>query len=94
MNSLERIKAAVSFGRPDRVPVIAQVFGHSAVLAGVPLIDYVKDGGQLAHCQLKALEHYGYDAVFALMDACVETEALGSSLVYREDMYPYVERTR
>ncbi len=92
MNSLERIQAAISFGRCDRVPVIAQVFGHAAVLAGVPLGDYVRDGELLARCQLKALAHYGYDAVFALMDAAVETEAIGSRLAYRCDMYPYVER--
>lgn len=92
MNSLERIQAAVSFGKPDRVPVIAQVFGHAAVLAGVPLGEYVRDGELLARCQLQALARYGYDAVFALMDTNVETEALGSRLAYRADSYPYVER--
>jgi uroporphyrinogen decarboxylase len=92
MNNLERIEAAVRFGKPDRVPVIAQVFGHAAALAGVPLGEYVRDGELLARCQLRALERYGYDAVFALMDTSVETEALGSRLAYRADSYPYVER--
>ncbi|MBF0505549.1 MAG: uroporphyrinogen decarboxylase family protein [Nitrospirae bacterium] len=91
MNSLERIKAATSFVIPDRVPVIAQVFGHAAVLAGVPIGKYVRDGDLLARCQLKALAHYGYDTVFTLMDSGVETEAVGSRLRYRSDMYPYVE---
>jgi len=91
MNSLERIQAAVSFEKPDRVPVIAQVFGHAASLAGVPLGDYVRDGELLARCQIKALEHYGYDAVFALMDVNVETEAVGSVLTYRADQYPIVK---
>ena len=40
MNSLERIAAAVAFQATDRVPVIAQVFGHAATLAGVALDDY------------------------------------------------------
>jgi uroporphyrinogen decarboxylase len=92
VNSLERIQAAVSFGKPDRVPVIAQVFGHAAVLAGVPLGEYVRDGELLARCQLQALARYGYDAVFALMDTSVETEALGSRLDCRADSYPYVEQ--
>lgn len=92
MNSLERIQAAVSFGKPDRVPVIAQVFGHAAVLAGVPLGEYVRNGELLARCQLQALARYGYDAVFALMDTSVETEALGSRLACRADSYPYVEQ--
>ncbi len=90
MNSIERIRAAVNFQPPDRVPVIAQVFGHAAGLAGVALGDYVRSGELLANCQIQALKHYGYDAVFALMDANVETEAAGSVLTYRADQYPSV----
>ena len=91
MNNINRINAAVSFETPDRVPVIAQVFGHAAVLTGVALGDYVRDGELLARCQIKALKHYGYDAVFAVMDVNVETEAAGSALVYRADDYPFVK---
>jgi uroporphyrinogen decarboxylase len=90
MNSVERIKAAVNFQPPDRLPVIAQVFGHAATLAGVPLGDYVRSGELLAHCQIQALKHYDYDAVFALMDTGIETEAAGSVLTYRSDQYPSV----
>jgi uroporphyrinogen decarboxylase len=72
------------------LPVIAQVFGHTAILAGKTIGDYVKSGSLLADCQLGALERYGYDAVFAVMDVNVETEALGSGLVYRSHDYPYV----
>ena len=90
MNSIDRIKAAVNFMAPDRVPVIAQVFGHAAVLSGMDLAEYVKSGESLARCQIKALRHYEYDAVFALMDTSVETEAAGSILTYRTDRYPTV----
>jgi len=82
--------AAVNFAAPDRVPVIAQVFGHAAAAAQVPLDDYVRSGDLIARCQIKAWERYGYDAVFALMDVCVETEALGSKLIYRRNQYPDV----
>jgi uroporphyrinogen decarboxylase len=91
MNSMERIKAALDFGKPDRVPVIAQVFGHAAVLAGISLRDYLQDGELLARCQIQALKRYGYDTVFALMDTSVETEAVGSTLTYPPDQYPYVK---
>ncbi len=90
MNSFDRIMSAINFGIPDRVPVIAQVFGHAAIVEGVPLGNYLKDGEVLARCQLKALDRYGYDSVFALMDTSVETEAVGSRLAYRSDNYPYV----
>ncbi len=90
MNSLERVVAAVRFEEPDRVPVIPQVFGHAGVMAGVPIDEYVRDGGLIAACQMKILETYGHDAVFSVMDANVETEALGSDLDYRKGQYPVV----
>jgi uroporphyrinogen decarboxylase len=91
MNSRERIMTAVAFGRPDRVPVIAQVFGHAAAVAGVPLERYIRDGELLARCQLEALERYRYDAVFTVMDVNVETEAMGSLLKYRRNQYSTID---
>ena len=90
MNSLERIAATIQFLEADRVPVMPQVFAHAARLTGVSVDDYVRDGATLAQCQLSALKHYGYDAVFSVMDVNVETEAIGSALVYRKDRYPVV----
>ncbi len=91
MNSLERVQAAISFQKTDRLPVIAQVFGHAAIRSGVKLSDYLRSGELLAQYQIEALEHYGYDAVFALMDTSVETEAIGSQLTYPDHQYPFVK---
>ncbi len=87
MNSIERITAAINFEKPDRIPVVAQIFGHAAVLAGMPLGEYLCDGKKNAECQINALERYGHDAVFALMDVNIETEAVGSRLKYAENDY-------
>ncbi len=92
MNSLERVASAIRFEEPDRLPVIAQVFGHAAVVSGVALDAYVQDGELMARCQIKALEKYRYDAVFTVMDVNVETEALGSVLRYNKGRYPVIER--
>jgi uroporphyrinogen decarboxylase len=92
MNSLERIAATLKFQKTDRVPVIAQVFAHAGSLAGVPVDDYVRDGETLAQCQLKALRHYGYDAVFTTMDVNVEAEAVGAIVRHRKNQYPVIER--
>lgn len=90
MNSLERIRAAISFAPVDRTPAVPQVFGHAAALAGVALGNYLRDGALLARCQIEARERYGHDIAFAFMDLCVETEAAGSILQYRENQYPDV----
>jgi uroporphyrinogen decarboxylase len=81
----------MDFKPTDRLPVIAQVFAHTAVVAGKTIQEYVTSGCQVAECQIKALERYGYDAIFAVMDVNIETEALGSRLVYRPNDYPYVK---
>lgn len=90
MTSLERIWRTLNFKQADRVPVIAQVGGHAAILGGRRLIDYLLSGEVAACAQIDALKHYGYDAVFAIFDACVETEAAGSTIVFRDDIYPAV----
>ena len=91
MTGLERILAAVHFTPSDRAPVIPQIFGHAARIAGGPLDRYLTDATVLAQCQIAALERYRHDAVFALLDVNVETEALGSRLRFPEDGYPSVE---
>ncbi|MCP4108965.1 MAG: uroporphyrinogen decarboxylase [Desulfobacteraceae bacterium] len=91
MNSIERITAAVTFQKSDRIPVIAQIFGHSALISGHNLSEYVNSGEIAAKCQINALKRYGYDAVFAIFDTCIETEAAGSHILYREDLYPAVQ---
>ncbi|WP_303903512.1 uroporphyrinogen decarboxylase family protein [Thiohalomonas denitrificans] len=92
MNGLERVMAAVRFQPTDRLPVVPQLFGHAAVLAGIKLVDYLHDGALLARCQLSAEARYGHDAVFAFMDLSVETEAVGSTLLYRDELYPDVAK--
>ncbi len=87
MNSLERTIAAINFNKADHVPIIAPVFGHAAYFSDILLDKYLQDGKQLAQCQIQALEYYNYDAVFALMDVNVETEAMGSVLKYEHDSY-------
>ena len=90
MNSLERVRATVAFEKADRAPVIPQIFAHAAVLCGVPIADYLRDGALLAHCQIEAVRRYGHDAVFAFMDATVESEAMGSLIRYHREQYPEV----
>lgn len=90
MNSLERIAAVVKFKKTDRPPVIPQIFGHAAVFNGVPLVDYLRNGEKLASCQLAAQRYYGHDAVFVFMDACLESEAMGSTLTYTAEQYPAI----
>ncbi|MBF0169707.1 MAG: DUF4445 domain-containing protein, partial [Nitrospinae bacterium] len=90
MNGLERVRAVIRGQPTDRPPVIPELFGVTAVLAGVPVRSYFTDAEVLARCQLDARARFGHDALFAMADLCVEAEALGSRITFPEGNYPHV----
>ena len=47
--------------KPDRVPVIPFVFGHTALMCGQPLARVYDDAAQSFRCQVLCQEMYGYD---------------------------------
>ncbi len=93
MNGRQRILAAAARRPVDMLPVMPQIFGHAAVLAGIPLADYLGDGELVATCQVAAWRHYGHDAVFGFLDAAVETEAMGAEIAAKPGCYPHVVRS-
>ncbi len=94
MNSLKRVQSVVRFLQADRPPVIPEVVGVTATLNGVAPREYAKSGEVIAQCQLSAQKMIGYDCLFAVADLCVEAEALGSTVVFPDDNYPYVTEPR
>ena len=92
-NSLDLIKDTIKFEQTDRVPVIPQIFGHSAILTGHSIYElHVTDSEIQAQSQIEALNFFGGNAVFSAFDASIETEAIGSELEYHTDNYPDVNR--
>ena len=61
MTSPERMTALMKGERPDRVPVIPFVFGHTALVCGEPLASVFDDAAQSFRCQVLCQEMYGYD---------------------------------
>src|SRR6266540_2525141 len=85
MDAVERIRRTVAFERCDRPPVVAQVFAHAAVALGRTMEDYLTSAAVAADCQISAQGHYGYDAVFAVLDLTLEAEALGGEVQSRSE---------
>jgi uroporphyrinogen decarboxylase len=92
VRALERIRRTLRAEPCDRAPVVAQLFGHAARVAGRTLDDYLSSGAVAARCQLEAWRHYGHDAVFAVLDLTLEAEALGAGVQRRAGLYPAVIR--
>ena len=61
MTSAERMGAVMRGEKPDRVPVIPFVFGHTALVCGQPLARVYDDAAESFRCQLLCQEMYGYD---------------------------------
>jgi len=93
MTSLERVMAVVDFKKTDRIPVINEIGGATAVLEGKSIKEYVQDGEVLAECQIAAQKFFEYDTVIAFSDLCVEAEAIGCELFFPEDNYPHITTT-
>jgi len=92
MEALERIRRTVAREPCDRPPVIAQVFAHAARACGRSVQDYLSSASVAAACQLEAQAHYGYDAVFAVLDLTLEAEALGGEVRSCGVGYPAMAR--
>ncbi len=91
MKPIDRVRSVIRFQKADRPPVIPELIAVTATMAGVSPKEYVRSGQLIAECQLDARRKIGHDALFAMADLCVEAEALGCSLNFPEDNYPYVK---
>jgi uroporphyrinogen decarboxylase len=85
MNGHQRIRAALSGGRPDRVPVMLHNFLLAAREAGVSQRRFREDPGAIASSFVRAVETYGYDGVLVDVDTVTLAEALGVNVDLPED---------
>jgi uroporphyrinogen-III decarboxylase len=91
IKGMERIKKAGE-GKPDCVPVYAQMSHHSARIAGEKTYNFYTDAETFLRCELQADEFYGLDAPTIHYDCYnIEAEALGAKLVYPENEAPMVD---
>ena len=90
MNSLERIRATLSGGPADRVPVFPLIHTSTARWAGVPISRYASDPAVMADCLASAQQRIGYDGIHVSLNVTVEAEALGSPIEQPYDEPPRV----
>lgn len=85
MNGFERIRAALSGSRPDRVPVMLHNFLMAAREAGFSQRRFREDPAAVAASFSQAVETYGYDGVLVDVDTVTLAEALGVRVDHPED---------
>ena len=90
MNSLREYAQPQNLKSPTGFRLLPRFLAMLQLLAELNWLIILKSGELLAECQVEALNYYKFDAVFALMDTSVETEAVGSVLAYPQYHYPHV----
>lgn len=89
MTSLERALSALSYKKPDRVPVASLFCGASRRITGVTYDKWSQDAELIAESQLAAQKLMGFDIFVMLVDLSVEAECLGQKVIYPMESTAY-----
>lgn len=92
MNSLERILAAAGLKPVDQTPVMPVLLMQGARVLGMSLAEYFRRPTRLAEGQLRLLERFGHDAVFAIPHIVQDVLPWGSAIDFHEDGPPSVSK--
>ncbi len=96
MRSLDRVRAVIA-GRPvDHLPAQPMVMMFAARHAGIPYIDYTRDGRKLAEAQLKVVRDFGVECVLMCSDPAREVIDIAGedSVKWFEDQGPAIREER
>ena len=90
MDSYERVMAAITGEKPDRVPVIPAARDWCIRQVGFKFSEVMESPERYVFSQYYCVKEYKYDAVWDLFAGNAESEALGSRLQIADDMPPSV----
>lgn len=91
MTSLERVVAALSYKKPDRVPVAPLVCGASRRVFGTTYAKWSVDAEECAASFLQAQKLIGFDAFVSLIDLSVEAGDFGQKIIYPLESTAYTD---
>lgn len=91
MTSLERVVAALTYKKPDRVPTAPLVCGASSRVLGVTHDKWSTDAEVACQSLLQAQELIGFDAFVTLVDLSVEAADWGQKVIYPAHSTPYTD---
>ncbi len=88
MTSYQRVMAALTGIKPDRVPVIPWVRDWCVKQAGFEINDMMENAEKYVYAQYSIRQEYGYDGVFDLCAIEAVSEAMGVEIYYDKDTPP------
>lgn len=88
MTAVERVRAVLDGGVPDRVPVCLLDFMPASALLGMSLREYCTDGRAMAEAHVAAWERYGHDLIDLENGVAALASAVGCAVEFEEDTSP------
>ncbi|HHN46669.1 MAG TPA: hypothetical protein ENN09_04435 [Planctomycetes bacterium] len=92
MTGLERIRALLSGGVPDAVPVFPIIHSGLAPLFGVPLGKFFTDPDAMAEVIVRGYRDFGWDGVQLSLGVTAEAEAFGARVEQPENAPPALKQ--
>lgn len=92
MNGRERILAAAGLAAVDRPPVLPVLLMQGARELGIPLTQYFSNPARLAEGQIRLLERYHHDGVFAFPHIVQDVLPWGADIAFHEGGPPSLSK--
>lgn len=89
MTGLERSVAALTYNKPDRVPVCTLFCGASRRITGVEYPRWATDAEDCAQSFIQAQKIIGDDTLVTLIDLSLEAADFGQEVIYPLTSTPY-----
>lgn len=96
MDPIERVRRVIRGQSVDRLPVQPMLMMFAARHAGIPFIDYTRDGRKMAEAQLKLAADFGLDCLLTCSDPAREVIDIAGddSVVWLPDQGPAINEDR
>jgi len=85
MTSKERCLTVINGGIADFVPIVPQAFMFATETAGMKISNINRSGKNMAKAHVISQEKYGYDCCVIDFDDATIAEAIGSSVIFRDN---------
>lgn len=89
MTPKERVTGLIFGKQLDRIPVFPFVTAAAAQVLHVDYAEYCTNPEVFIRCQIESQKLFGYDAVTAVADMCVEAQGFGAKIIYPKNNAGY-----
>jgi uroporphyrinogen decarboxylase len=88
MNSMQRTLTTLGHQEPDRVPLFLLTTMHGAREVGLSIEEYFSRAENVIEGQMRLLQKYRSDSLYAFFHASIEVEAWGGTTIFSADGPP------